>query len=317
MPRRALEPGVTVFGQRLVIVGGFSTNQIEGLEIPTRVDTFDATDNTWGTLPDVPVRWTHPNIAAVGTTLYLAGGLEGSHFQARNAAYALDPLTQIGIRSHRWIRPTRAAPLAWSPHPAGFYLLGGASSTGALASCLEYDIAADRWTHLPDLPAPRSHLAVMRMADGTLIVAGGMASLDSSEPRGEVWALPPPGAMTREWQPRATMHQPTDPETRGGCAYGVVLGELVCAGGAGSRAARNVVESYDPVNNIWTTREPLPVERAGAPGAAIGGRLFVVGGAGQLTFEPTIRSTSTRRSTPRRVDAGGVMFRNLLTCGGP
>jgi hypothetical protein len=85
--------------------------------------------------------------------------------------------------------------------------------------------------------------------------------------------------------PRAAIDQPG--ELRGGCAYGVVLGQLVCAGGEGGVAARRVVESYDPFNDAWTVREPMPVERAGAQGAAIGGRLFVPGGAGTLTFDPT------------------------------
>jgi hypothetical protein len=127
----------------------------------------------------------------------------------------------------------------------------------------------------------------MRRADGTLIVAGGLASLDASEPRGEVWALPPPGAVPRDWQPRTAMHRPADLDTRGGCAYGVVLGQLVCAGGEAGQAARSVVESYDPYNDMWMAREPMPVERAGAQGAAVGGRLFVPGGAGTLALEPT------------------------------
>jgi hypothetical protein len=127
----------------------------------------------------------------------------------------------------------------------------------------------------------------MRRSDGTLIVAGGFASLDASEPRGEVWALPPPGAADRTWQPRAAMHPPGDLDTRGGCAYGVVLGQLVCAGGGGGQTARRVVESYDPYLDVWTPRDPMPVERAGTQGAVVGGRLFVPGGAATLALEPT------------------------------
>jgi len=76
-------------------------------------------------------------------------------------------------------------------------------------------------------------------------------------------------------------------DVRGGCAYGVVLGELVCAGGESGVAARNVVQSYNPYLDQWTTREAMPVDRAGTQGVAVGGRLFVPGGAQRLAFEPT------------------------------
>jgi N-acetylneuraminic acid mutarotase len=287
MPRRALEPGVAALGQQVVVAGGFDTSLREGLDITARVDAFDTTDGTWGALPDAPVRWTHSNLAVVGGTLYLVGGLDGVPYVARGDAFALDPLT------HVWgpITPMDPADARGAAGvvtaPGRIYLLGGASSTAALATCLEYDIAAGRWTHLPDLPAPRSHPAAMRMSDGTLIVAGGFASFDASEPRGEVWALPPPGAAARTWQPRAAMHLPADRDTRGGCAYGLVLGELVCAGGEGGQAAHKVVESYAPYTDVWTVREPMPVERVGAQGAVVGGRLFIPGGSGTLTLEPT------------------------------
>jgi hypothetical protein len=283
MPRRALDPGVTALGLELVVAGGFDTGAAAGQDITSRVDVYDTADGTWSRLPDAPVRWTGINLAAIGGTLYLAGGLEGPQRVARGESFALDPI------DHVW----RALP----PMPPGYergaagvvtapgriYLLGGASSTGAVASCLEFDIATRTWLHLPDLPAPLAHPAAIRRSDGTLIVAGGLASLDASQPRGEVWALPPPAAPQRTWQLR------TAPErvARGGCAYGVVLSQLICAGGEGGPAASRLVETYDPYVDAWTEGEPLPVERTGTQGAAIGARLFVPGGAGPLATDPT------------------------------
>jgi hypothetical protein len=93
--------------------------------------------------------------------------------------------------------------------------------------------------------------------------------------------------VPRDWVPRTAMHQPGELDTRGGCAYGVVLGQLVCAGGESGLAARAVVESYDPYEDVWTPREAMPIDRAGAQGAAIGGRLFIPGGAASLMSDPT------------------------------
>ena len=287
MPRRALDPGVVVLGQQIIVAGGFDTGASEGLHVTTRVEAFDLASETWGRLPDAPVAWTNSNLAVIGPTLYLAGGLDGAQAEAQGDGYLLDPFDQA------W-KPIAAMPAGDARGAAGvasapgrLYLLGGASSTQVLDSCLEYNITADAWSTLPPLPVARAHPAAMRMTDGTLIVAGGFASLDTSEPLDDVWALPPPGAVPREWRARTPMQSKPELEARGGCAYGVVLGELVCAGGAAGPAARNTVGSYDPYTDVWTVRESMPIDHTGTPGVASGGRLFVPGGAATLAREPT------------------------------
>jgi len=135
------------------------------------------------------------------------------------------------------------------------------------------------WTRLPDLPTARSHPAAMRMNDGTLIVAGGLATLDATAPLSDVWALPP---NRSQWEQRRSM-----PTARGGGAYGNVYGNLIVAGGESGRIALANVEGYDPVTDVWTIYPDLPAARAGTQAAAIGQLLYVPGGAQMLAFEPT------------------------------
>src|SRR5205823_1299142 len=85
-----------------------------------------------------------------------------------------------------------------------------------------------------------------------------------------------------QWETKMPM-----PDARGGCAYGVVQGQLVCAGGEGGTSAFSYTESYDPLDDVWTSCATMPMPRAGTQGAAIGERLFVPGGAVRLQFEPT------------------------------
>jgi hypothetical protein len=285
LPRRALAPGVALFGQRVVVAGGLVAAAGEGGAATPRVDAFDVADEVWRPLPDAPVAWTDSNLAVIGATLYMAGGLDGG--AARGDAYQLDPLDEQW-KPFAGLDPTDARGAAGvATAPGRIFLIGGVSSTAALATCLEYDVLADQWTHLPDLPAPRAHPAVMRRSDGALIVAGGFASFDTSEPRSNVWLLPPPGAEDRSWRQGALMRLPGSPEIRGGCAYGVVLGNLVCAGGQAGGAVRTAVDSYDPYLDHWTVGEPMPVARTATQGAAFGGKLFVPGGAGSAALEPT------------------------------
>ncbi len=290
MPRHAQQPGVTARGLDVIVAGGYDLTPSGALEITARVDVLDTTDTAigaWqpaGTIPDAPVRWTDINLAALGGTIYLAGGLEGAQHIANGATYAFDPLQKL------W------QPLATMPverggagvvaTPGRIYLLGGESSTGPVASCLAYDLPTGTWVVEPDLPGPRSHPAAMRRSDGSLIVAGGFAGPDATAPLDEVWLLPPEGATPRQWTRVASM-----PEPRGGCAYGVVLGHLVCAGGVGPQGPTQTTLLYDPFQTTPTPwaldASPMPEPRAVVPGAAVGSRLYVSGGSPTLAVAPT------------------------------
>ncbi len=280
LPGPRLEPGVAALGQQLVVLGGFDQNLAQGLRITNDVIAFDPVAQTWSNLRAAPVAWTHVNLAASSATLFLLGGHDTQQLIAKGESYALDTdrpnalwrqLAPMPVGEERGAAGVVIAP----PH---IYLIGGSSSTGALASCLDYDFSTDTWTTLPPLPAPRSHPAVMRRADGTLIVAGGLATLDARDAVADVWSLAP-GSTT--WMPRTPM-----PTARGGCAHGVQLGQLICAGGESGQAALSVVESYDATSDRWTVLPPMPDARAGTQGAVIAGQLYVPGGARMLSFNP-------------------------------
>jgi N-acetylneuraminic acid mutarotase len=281
LPSPRLEPGVAALGQRIVVVGGIDQNVAQGVRITPEILTLDLLTERWSRLPDAPVAWTHANVAGASATLYLLGGLETTSFLARGESFALD----LDLPAPAW-RPLAPIPAglergaaAVVSAPPYIYLLGGGSTSDALASCLVYDFSRDSWTRLPDLPAPRSHAAAMKLDDGTLIVAGGLATLDASRPLGDAWALP---QNATAWQPLAPMRR-----ARGGCAYGVVFDHLICAGGEAGTGAVETVETYDPNVDAWTTQADMPERRAGTRGAVVGGRLFVPGGASALQFEPT------------------------------
>lgn len=285
MPGLRLEPGVTALGQRIVVAGGFYQSEADGLGITTDVieyDMFAPPGSKWRALRSAPVAWTHTNLASASATLYLLGGAEGTDFIPRGEAFALDT-----DRDNPQWRSLSPIPAAYEPRSAAgivvaapfIYLVGGSTQTDAVASVIAYNFSNDVWTRLPDLPAKRSHPAAMRTPDGTLIVAGGLESIYSDSARDDVWALP---LGASQWQTRSSMRQ-----ARGGCAYGVVLGQLVCAGGEAGTIALSSVEYYDPFADVWATLDDMPDARAGTQGAVVGGRLFVPGGARTLTFSPT------------------------------
>ncbi len=307
LPGRRLEPGVTALGDQLVVLGGFDTGLTEGLHITTEVDVLDtalgSADQKWTPLPESPRAWTHIQLAASGSILYLLGGLSGADYVAAGDAFALNtadagpawtPLAPLPTGRERG----SAAVIVAAPR---IYLLGGAGTNVALATNLYYDIVMNAWCpgpacpadqQLPDLPAARSHPAGTRLADGTLVLVGGLATLDSTQPEADVWWLPVDQQNAAgHWVTKTPM-----PRARGGCASGQLGGRLVCAGGEAGAAALHVVEAYEPaldgtppdpaLGSPWTELPDLPRARAGAQGTAIGQRLFVPGGAEELQYVP-------------------------------
>lgn len=98
---------------------------------------------------------------------------------------------------------------------------------------------------------------------------------------------PPPGpAPPGSWAPRAPM-----PEARTENSAAALGGLVYVAGGFASRsgdlASPAELLAYDPVRDAWSVvgELPLPVNHAGL--AAAGGRLFVVGGFAEATFQAT------------------------------
>jgi N-acetylneuraminic acid mutarotase len=293
-----LESGVTALGQSVVVLGGFDTDQQAGLDVTKRVDIFDTTTQMWSQLPDAPVARHHIQLAAIGTTLYLLGGLDGTEdanndFPARGDCYALDTQTpgavwrNLTAMSAGYERGS-AAVVVDMPR---IYLFGGAATTDAVASNIYYDIVADAWCpgtacavadQLPDLPAKRSHPAALRRSDGQFDVVGGLSGLASDTAQADVFTLPlDQQTNTGVWSNGTAM-----PVQRGGCAFGMIQGRMVCAGGEEETSALSYTQAYDPVGDTWMTYENMPLATAGALGAVVGEKLYVPGGARQLIFEP-------------------------------
>ena len=274
LPGPRLEPGVAALGSRVAVIDGFDA----GIAIVSHVDVYDTITGAWSTLPDAPVAWTHVDVASVNGALYLLGGLEGKDFTPSGAAWVLDP----DAATWRKLAPMPAGlergAAAIVAAPPRIYVIGGAIATTAVATVLVYDIPTDTWSQRPDLPSPRSHAAATLLPDGSLLVAGGLRTLDSTQPMADVVRLALDGTA---WEPRAAM-----PTARGGCAYALFGARFVCVGGEAGVDALDVTEAYDYAHDRWETWAPMPHARAGTQGARVGTRLFVPGGAQEIAYRP-------------------------------
>ena len=163
LPAARIEPAVAALGQQLVVYGGFDQFDAATYHITDRVDVYDTATKTWSTLPPPPVAWTHAQMAVLGTTLYLLGGLEGQ-YTAHGDSYALD--TQTPGAQWRTLAPMPTGSERGSAGivvaPPRIYLFGGAPSSPnvcvppTLSRCSRRSTTTRSWTR--GARAPRALL---------------------------------------------------------------------------------------------------------------------------------------------------------------
>jgi N-acetylneuraminic acid mutarotase len=235
---------------------------------------------------------------------------------AAGAALGLAPLTaRAQAAPERW---TTRAPLPWPVQEiyAGVWE-GKIVTAGGLVQrrgsplhvedrVAAYDPAADAWSELPRLPAPRHHPMVV-VVDGELNIVGGYARTDAGEwvNTTTAWAL-----KDRAWVEAPGL--PTPQAEAVGLGLG---GRLHLIGGRtpASAANANWNEQADTDRHLvradgrWETRAPCPMARNSAAGAVLEGMLWVAGGrtvsgggTGRLDrYDPAADRWTTMAPIPR------------------
>ncbi|MEM7308746.1 MAG: DUF3386 family protein [Planctomycetota bacterium] len=172
-----------------------------------------------------------------------------------------------------------------------------------------YDVEADEWTKMPDLPEPRSSLDAAVVGRSVFVVGGwnlqGESSRDApwhedvlrfdlDDPEAGWHTLPGPGYLTRAAS--AAAHR----------------GKLYLFGGIQQRGITRRVSIYDPQTGEWSEGPELKADSRAAGFAtssfATGGSLYVTGDSGivyRLSEDGTDWSNAGRLMFPR-------MFHRLL-----
>jgi N-acetylneuraminic acid mutarotase len=151
----------------------------------------------------------------------------------------------------------------------------------------EYDPAANTWTQKKPMALPSHHVTFASL-NNKIYAFGGFKLPDSGppawEPLNNAWEYDP---ATDDWKALAPM-----PTKRGAAAAAVVNGKIYVTGGVTTLPGTNdiavspprpqsvlaTVEEYDPANNTWRERRPMLVGRNHHALAAVGDKLYAIGG---------------------------------------
>lgn len=221
--------------------------------------------------------------------------------------------------SWRQLKPRPAAARAASAAGLGQYLYvaGGCAGDGANPAVLDrvdrYDPAADAWTAMAPLPAPRCGLA-LAANNNRLFAIGGW---DGKQTTATVFAYDP---VANRWQTVAPL-----PAPRAFAAAAFLRDHIYLLGGRDDEQQQDEMWVYDPAKDEWSAAPSLPEARAGLAAAAEGTSIYAFGGGeGEQPglherFDLITQAWSTidaPRSGPWRAAVAAMIGPNLHIVGG-
>jgi N-acetylneuraminic acid mutarotase len=135
-----------------------------------------------------------------------------------------------------------------------------------------------RWTRLAPIPEPNEERNGV-VAGGKLYLFGGNPVGMTGTPPGAVWEYDPAGdKWTKKKNMPLAAHHVAVAEN-GGKVYVIGGGAQKQAGGPSYVPANNAWE-YDPAADSWKALAAMPTARLAAVAASVGGKIYVMGGAG-------------------------------------
>ena len=183
---------------------------------------------------------------------------------------------------------------------AGEELLGAAANGKMYVFCglapgwkpigmvYEYDPATDKWTKKKPMALASHHVAFTEM-NGKIYAFGGFVPPESGPPAwvpiNNAWEYDP---AADTWKALAPM-----PTKRGSPVAVALNGKIYVIGGATTppnqpdvtavhparpHVVLGTVEEYDPATDTWRARTSMPTPRNHAVGAAVNGKVYVIGG---------------------------------------
>ncbi len=225
LPQPLHHINATVVGTTIWITGGLQTLSFGAIGYVWSLDT-SSPGSTWSVHPRMPAGTERGSAVtgAIGTTIYLAGGL-------RNGAVA--DVSAFETMTGTW---TQLAPLpAIRDHGCGgvidgtFYVVGGrAGDINARTGSVEAYTPGGAWVTRAAMPTPRGGTACGVIGDRIIVVGGEGNPATASRVFSEVEAFTP---ATNTWATLTPMASP-----RHGMGAAVVGGSLYVPGGANVQA---------------------------------------------------------------------------------
>jgi N-acetylneuraminic acid mutarotase len=221
-------------------------------------------------------------LVCVGTYLHYVQGWDFERlrrepsvafFFPEDASATTTPIGKRGTGTH-WetARPMPSSRADFGAAVVGntIYVVGGLDGFyRTLNSALAYDIGADAWRAIPDLPQSVHHPAVV--SDGKRVfVIGGLTGL-AARPMDDVFAFDP---IKNSWEQLGRLN-----DFRGAAAAASLDGVVYIIGGNTTAGSGADMEYYDASRGVWNGLHSMSASRSLLAAASADGRIYAVGGS--------------------------------------
>lgn len=151
-----------------------------------------------------------------------------------------------------------------------------------------------KWVRLAPLPQPTGELLAVAV-NGKLYASQGL--LPGFKPAGLVYEYDPAADMWAQKKPMPHPVHHAAVTAASGKMYLFGGFDLPASGPPGWNPVNDTWE-YDPATDAWQARAPMPTARGAGVAAVVGGKCYVIGGAGPTpgASAPTIRPRQPQRS---------------------
>jgi len=278
-------------------------------------------ENKWITKTNMPTARGYFCGAETDGKMYLFGGILDLSANNSDAVEAYDLETDTWTKRNKM--PEKILGLSAAALDGKIYTFGG--RTGGLSSGTTlnhtylYDPAADSWTRKKDMPSSRAFMSAS-VIDGKIYTIGG--SFQGYEGCAVVQMYEP---ATDTWTTKASLQRARSAHTAN-----VLNGKIYVIGGgdsdnAGPGTAFPYFDVFDPVNNLWGSKENLTQSRIGHGSGVINNKLYICSGFSSTTelndlreydFISEIWTAKALIPSPRRMFATCVYNDKLFIFGG-
>ena len=271
MPTARSGLGVAVVDGKIYAIGGFNGNYLAVNEM------YDPETNTWTTKKSMPTARIDFGIAVCQNKIYVIGGI----FAASSPTYSgytgvnevYDPSTDTWETMEPM--PTPRSALAANVVADKIYLIGGSKyslispafsqSTGGVNEV--YDPSTDTWETKAPMLSTNSYCP-SAVVDNKIYL---FISTQIYDPETDSWS--------RGEEIPHGFYEAFD--STAGATTGVLAPKRIYVFGGegeGLNVATNYTQVYDPENDSWTTRTPMPTPRWSLGVAVVNDELYAIGG---------------------------------------
>jgi len=265
-----------------------------GVVASNKNEEYDPTTNTWAIKAAIPTGRSKLVTVTIQNKIYAIGGSADEYPWmpiAKNEVY--DPYTNTWAAKAEM--PTARTQMCANNVNDQIYVIGGFESAGSTVKPSNkteaYDPITDTWTVKAEMPYPAVY-------HSSVVVGAKIYVLTSPFQIGRNQVLDSPiqiyDTKTNSWS-----LGPFLPTTQSSADAALILDEqgrelIYIFGGGGYGTYSDLVQIYDPENDVWGVGSPMPTPRHGLAVAVVNNQVYALGGATSGGAYGTIISTNER-----------------------